>query len=174
LHLVGYETVQVFAVYLVERTKEKTMTISSAIHHSSTQIDSHPEATRYLVPVGRLLFAAIFLLSVPEHFAHSTIDFAASAGVPAANILVPLSGVLEGIGALSVLLGYRARIGGLLLALFLVPVTIAMHKFWGIDDPMKAHMQQINFMKNVALLGGTFLLMHFGAGPVSIDSRTAR
>jgi putative oxidoreductase len=150
------------------------MTTSSVIHHESSRLESHSEVTRYLVPVGRLLFVATFLMSVPEHFARPTIDFAASAGVPMANVLVPASGLLELVGALSVLLGYRARFGALLLALFLVPVTLMMHRFWGIDDAMKAHMQQINFMKNMALLGGAFLVMHFGAGPVSLDARSAR
>jgi putative oxidoreductase len=127
-----------------------------------------------LVPFGRLLFAAIFLLSVPNHFAQGTIDHAAAAGVPMANLLVPLSGVLELVGALSVLLGFHARIGALLLALFLIPVTLVMHKFWGIAEPMQAQMQQIMFMKNVAILGGTCLLMYFGAGPFSFDERAAR
>jgi len=132
------------------------------------------EATRYLVPFGRLLFAAIFLMSVPNHFAQGTIDHAAAAGVPMANLLVPLSGVLELVGALSVLLGYHARIGALLLALFLIPVTLVMHKFWGIAEPMQAQMQQIMFLKNVAILGGTCLLMYFGAGPISFDERAGR
>jgi putative oxidoreductase len=151
-----------------------SISASSHIAHSDIRIESHSPATRYLVPVGRLLFAAIFLMSVPSHFAQSTYDHAAQAGVPFANVLVPLSGVLELIGALSLLLGYRARVGALLLALFLVPVTLAMHKFWGITDPMQAQMQQINFMKNVALLGATFLVMYFGAGPVSLDERAGR
>lgn len=132
------------------------------------------EATRYLVPLGRLLFVAIFLLSVPMHFAQGMIDHAAAAGVPLANVLVPLSGVLELVGAVSVLVGYHARIGALLLALFLIPVTLFMHKFWGIPDPMQAQMQQIMFLKNVAMLGGTCLLMYFGAGPVSLDERAGR
>ncbi len=152
------------------------MSISASSHvaHSDVRIESHSSATRYLVPVGRLLFAAIFLMSVPMHFAQSTYDHAAQQGVPLANVLVPLSGVLELFGALSLLLGYRARVGALLLALFLVPVTLAIHKFWGIADPMQAQMQQIHFMKNVALLGATFLMMYFGAGPISLDERAGR
>jgi putative oxidoreductase len=152
------------------------MSISASSHvaHSDVRIESHSSATRYLVPVGRLLFAAIFLMSVPMHFAQSTYDHAAQQGVPLANVLVPLSGVLELFGALSLLLGYRARIGALLLALFLVPVTLAIHKFWGIADPMQAQMQQIHFMKNVALLGATLLMMYFGAGPISLDERAGR
>jgi putative oxidoreductase len=142
--------------------------------HPGSRVGLRSEATRYLVPLGRLLFAAIFLFSVPHHFEQSTIGYAAQQGVPLANVLVPLSGVLELVGGLSVLFGYRARLGALLLALFLVPVTLAMHKFWGISDPMQAQMQQAMFMKNVALLGATFVMIYFGAGPMSFDERAGR
>ena len=152
------------------------MSISASSHvaHTGIRIESQSSATRYLVPIGRLLFAAIFLMSVPMHFTQATYDHAAEHGLPLANVLVPLSGVLELIGALSLLLGYHARFGALLLALFLVPVTLVMHKFWGIADPMQAQMQQIHFLKNVAMLGATFLMMYFGAGPASLDERAGR
>jgi putative oxidoreductase len=131
-------------------------------------------ATRYLVPVGRALFALIFLFAGPGHFSQQTIDYAASQGVPLANLAVPLSGVIAIAGGLSVLLGYRARIGAALLILFLVPVTFALHKFWAVTDPMMAQMQLVMFLKNVALIGGALLIAHFGAGPISLDARRAR
>jgi putative oxidoreductase len=127
-----------------------------------------------LVPIGRLLFVAIFLLSAPRHFASSTIGYAAQQGVPLANVLVPISGLLALIGGLSVLIGYFARFGAVVLAIFLIPVTLMMHKFWAAGDPMQAQMQMAMFMKNVAILGGTFLLMYYGAGPVSVDERAGR
>ena len=49
--------------------------------------------------------------------------------------LVPLSGVLAIAGGLSILLGYHTKLGGRLLVLFLVPVTLMMHKFWTVQDP---------------------------------------
>ena len=64
------------------------------------------------------------------------------------------SGILALLGGLSILLGYRARFGAFLIVLFLVPVTLFMHKFWGLSDPQMAMMQRVNFLKNVALLGG--------------------
>ncbi|HEY4107274.1 MAG TPA: DoxX family protein [Polyangiaceae bacterium] len=147
---------------------------SAFAEHRSIRIESHSTATRYLVPLGRLLFAAIFLMSTPGHFSQAGIAHAASAGLPMANVLVPIAGVLALLGALSLLLGYHARIGALLLAIFLVPVTLIMHKFWGVADPMHAQMQQVNFMKNVALIGATLVFMYFGAGPVSFDERAGR
>lgn len=134
-------------------------------------LPAHGEALRYAVPLGRLLYSLIFLMSVPTHFASATIQHAAAQGVPWASVLVPLSGVLALLGGLSVLLGFQARIGALLLILFLIPVTLMMHRFWGLHDAQAAMMQRIHFVKNVSMLGGALVLAYFGAGPISIDAR---
>jgi putative oxidoreductase len=105
------------------------------------------------------------------HFSPQLIGYARQAGVPLAGLLVPLSGVLAGVGGLSILLGYRAKIGAWFIVLFLVPVTVTMHNFWAVTDPMMAQMQQAMFMKNLSILGGALLIAHFGAGPLSLDAR---
>jgi putative oxidoreductase len=127
--------------------------------------------TRYLPAVGRVLFAAIFVMAATSHFSAKTIEHAASQGVPLANVLVPLAGLMATAGGLSVALGYRARFGAWLIVLFLIPVTLAMHAFWAIPDPQMAQMQQIMFMKNVSMLGAALYIAHFGAGPLSFDAR---
>ena len=127
-----------------------------------------------VVVLGRFFFALIFLLAGANHFNKQTIGYAASQGVPLASLLVPLSGVLAIAGGLSILLGYRAKLGAWFIALFLVPVTFMMHKFWTVTDPMMAQIQMILFMKNVAMLGGALLISHFGAGPFSLDVRRSR
>jgi putative oxidoreductase len=123
-----------------------------------------------VILVGRLLFALIFLTAGPNHFSSQTIAYAASQGVPLASIIVPFSGVMAFVGALSILVGYRARIGAWLIALFLIGVT-PMHKFWGIADPMMQQMQMVMFMKNLSMLGGALLVTQFGSGPWSLDNR---
>ena len=127
-----------------------------------------------VVVLGRFLFALIFLMAGANHFNKQTIGYAASHGVPLAAIAVPLSGVLAIAGGLSSLLGYRAKLGAWLIVLFLVPVSLMMHKFWTVTDPMMAQIQMILFMKNVSMLGGAVLISHFGAGPFSLDARRAR
>jgi putative oxidoreductase len=123
------------------------------------------------VLLGRLFFALIFLMAGSNHFSSQTIAYAASQGVPLASIMVPFSGALAIVGGLSILLGYRARMGAWLIALFLVGVTPMMHKFWVVPDPMMHQLQMIMFMKNMAMLGGALLITQFGAGPWSLDSR---
>jgi len=127
-----------------------------------------------VVVLGRFFFALIFLLAGSNHFSKQTIAFSASQGVPLASIAVPLSGVVAIVGGLSILLGYRAKLGAWLIVLFLVPVTLMLHKFWTVTDPMMAQLQMILFMKNVSMLGGALLISHFGAGPFSLDARRSR
>jgi putative oxidoreductase len=127
-----------------------------------------------VVVLGRFFFALIFLFAAPNHFTKQTIAFSASQGVPLAGIAVPLSGVIAIAGGVSILLGYRAKLGAWLLVLFLVPVTLMLHKFWTVTDPMMAQIQMILFLKSVSMLGGALLITQFGAGPFSLDARRSR
>lgn len=127
-----------------------------------------------VVVAGRFFFTLIFLLSGLRHFSQPTIAFAASHGVPLASMAVPFSGILALAGGLSILLGYRAKLGAWLIVLFLIPVTLMMHKFWGTSDPMQAQTQMIMFMKNVSMLGGALVVSQLGAGPLSFDARRER
>src|SRR5258706_12495231 len=133
-----------------------------------------PQIAQYAVPVGRTLFAILFVVSGVGHFSSQTIAYAASTGLPYAGFLVPASGVLAIAGALSVALGYRARLGAVALIAFLVPVTLTMHAFWSAPDAMTEAMQRVQFLKNTALIGAALFIAHFGAGPISLDARRAR
>ena len=126
---------------------------------------------RYLALLGRAAFATIFLLTAFGHFSPQTIAYSAQQGVPLAGLLVPASGLLALAGGLSVLLGYRARLGAWALVLFLVPVTLTMHAFWTMSDPMTAQLHQAMFLKNVSMLGGALLIAYHGAGELSLDAR---
>jgi len=112
-------------------------------------------------------------MSGPGHFTRKSIGYAAAHGVPLASLAVPISGVLAIIGGLSILLGYKSKYGAWLLVVFLVPVTLIMHRFWGVADPMTAMMQQVNFMKNLSMLGAALLIAYFGSGPLSLDNRNS-
>jgi len=130
------------------------------------------QLTAPLVPLARLLFATIFVYYGPLNF-NVMIPIAAKQGVPMANILVPIAGVMAIVGALSVVLGVKARIGGLLLVLFLLPATFIMHAYWKLDGAA-AQEQFGNFIRNISLLGGALYICHFGAGPYSIDALSDR
>jgi putative oxidoreductase len=127
-----------------------------------------------LAPIGRVLLSLIFLFALPGHFKHETIAYAHAAGVPLANIAVPLAGIIAFAGGLMVVLGFHARIGAVLLIVFLLPVTLFMHKFWGISEPQLQQMQMINFLKNVGLVGASAFIVYAGAGAYSFDAKAGR
>jgi len=145
---------------------------------NSIAISKNVEATSFwhgaVVVLGRFFFALIFLVSGPLHFSKQEVAYAAAQGVPLPSILVPFSGLLALAGGLSILLGYRAKLGAWLIVLFLVPVTVMMHNFWAVHDPMMAQVHMAFFMKNVSMLGGALLISQFGAGPFSLDARRSR
>jgi putative oxidoreductase len=113
-------------------------------------------------------------MSGVSHFSPKLVGYAAANGVPLPAIAVPLSGIIALVGALSILVGYKAKWGAWLIVLFLVPVTLSMHKFWGLDDPQATMMQQVMFMKNVSMLGAALLIAYFGSGPLSLDNRAKK
>ncbi len=125
---------------------------------------------KYTLLAGRILFSLIFIFSSFGHFSEPSIGFAASKGVPAASVLVPLSGIIELLGALSILLGYKAKYGAWLIVIFLIPVTFMLHNFWTIEDAMAKQMDMAAFMKNISMTGAALMIAYFGSGPLSIDN----
>src|SRR5258708_21541358 len=107
----------------------------------------------------------------PFHFSRQEVAYAAAQGVPLASILVPFSGVLTFAGGLSILMGYRAKLGASLIVVFLVPVTVMMHNFWAVHYPMTAQFLMSMFLTKLSLPGGSSLISQFGAGPCALDAR---
>jgi putative oxidoreductase len=126
-----------------------------------------------VVLLGRVLFSIVFLLSSIDHFDGHDVGYAVAAHVPLAKIAVPIAGVMILLGGLSILFGYKAKLGALLIIVFLIPVTPMMHNFWAVTDPQMHEVHEVNFLKNLSMLGAAFLITQFGAGPWSLDSLAA-
>jgi uncharacterized membrane protein YphA (DoxX/SURF4 family) len=116
---------------------------------------------KMLFLIGRILFGGYFLYSGIHHFSQLSMlsGYAASKNVPAPKLAVAGSGLLVFLGGLSILLGTWPHIGAVLIAVFLVGVSPAMHNFWTITEPNQRMAETINFSKNVALLGAALMLM---------------
>ena len=137
---------------------------------SSQKSRVHAHEMQYLELAARQLFSVIFIIASAGHFSQGTIASAAQHGVPMAGLLVPASGLTALMGGLSLLFGYRAKMGAWLLVLFLVPVTLTMHNFWTVSDPVISQMHQAMFGRNILMLSGALLIAYFGAGPLSLDA----
>lgn len=118
-----------------------------------------------LLYTGRWLYALIFITSGITHFSSSTQAYAMAHGIP--PWMTMLAGVMACVGGLCVATGFRAREGACLIAGFLAPVTLVMHRFWGLGDPAMAADQMAHFMKNLALFGAALMIVYEGSTPWS-------
>lgn len=75
--------------------------------------------------------------------------------------LLGIAIVVELLGGISILLGYKPRLGAALLILFLIPTTIFFHNFWFLEGARR-DIQVVMFVKNLAILGGLFYVLVFG------------
>jgi uncharacterized membrane protein YphA (DoxX/SURF4 family) len=84
--------------------------------------------------------------------------YAQSKGVPSPDAAVIGTGAMLVLGGLSLLMGVKPKLGASLVGAFLVGVTPTMHKFWTIEDPQARMGEQVNFLKNIALLGSALMV----------------
>ena len=111
--------------------------------------------------VGRILFALIFIASGFAHFAQADAmaGYAKMKGAPGGKAGVLLTGLMILLGGISVAAGIYGQIGALLLIAFLLPTSVLMHAFWKEEDPMAKQTENVMFMKNIALAGGSLVLL---------------
>ncbi|WP_294122872.1 DoxX family protein [Sphingomonas sp.] len=117
--------------------------------------------------VGRILIAAIFLLSGASKLADpaGTIGYIASAGLPLPQLGFVAAAAVETLGGLALVVGYRTRIVALVLAIFSLAAALAFH------SALADQNQFIHFFKNIAMAGGLLQVTAFGGGRYSLDAR---
>lgn len=119
---------------------------------------------------GRVMFTLIFFLSGITHFTDLASYVALMPeAIPFRPFWVAISGIVELIGATMVVTNRLPELGGWLIFLFLVPVTIVVHGVAMVTatDPVMARIQTSFFLKGVAMAGGALLISQLGvARPV--------
>jgi putative oxidoreductase len=115
--------------------------------------------------IARILLSALFIWSAINKISNpaGTQQYMTANGLPLVGLLYVATVVVELGGGLSVLLGYKARIGAIALAIFLIPATLIFHTNFA------DQIQQIMFMKNFAIFGGLLMIVQYGAGRISLD-----
>ena len=124
------------------------------------------------VLVARVLLALMFLLAGIGKFTDldGTAGYIASAGLPAPTLLALGAGLIEVVGAVLLIVGWQARWAALVLAAFTLLATLFFHRYWTLPADQQM-MQQLMFMKNLAIVGGLLVVFAFGAGGASLDQR---
>lgn len=115
--------------------------------------------------LGRVLFTLIFFLSGITHFTNLS-DYVAlmPAAIPFRPFWVMISALVELIGATLIVTNTYPRLGGWLIVLFLVPVTITVHGVGMLTAPdaQMAGIQTSFFLKGVAMTGTALLITQLG------------
>jgi len=111
--------------------------------------------------IGRILLGGFFVANGINHFRNLNMmaGYAKSKGTPASTLAVGGTGVLLLLGGLSLVFGFQPLVGAALLVIFLLGVSFKMHNYWTVQDPQAKMGEQVNFMKNMALLGALLMLV---------------
>lgn len=120
--------------------------------------------------VGRV---AIGILFVPGGF-RKVMDptgmtaMLTSKGWPVPIVFAYLGGLVECLGGVLLIVGFKTRTVALALIGFTIVATLLAHQYWLFDGAARQP-QVIQFYKNVAIIGGLLFVFARGAGPLSAD-----
>lgn len=125
---------------------------------------------KYIPLAARICLCIIFINSgIGKIFGFtSTAEMMANQGLPIASVLLIFTIAFQLLGGLSLLFGYKVKIGSTLLILFLIPATLVFH------NPIANPDELNSFLKNIGLIGGLLMTIYAGAGALSIDNSTEK
>lgn len=129
--------------------------------------------------LGRLSLAAIFLGALVDKLSdwEGKVSYIENSTVmediaSVSSFWLPGAVALLALGGLSLVAGFWTRIGTLLLIVFLGTATYFFHDFWNLDPDSDGYaMQQMAFVKNLAILGGLLTVLAHGPGRFALDAR---
>lgn len=127
-------------------------------------------AVASVATVGRVLLAAIFLLSGISKLSApaGTIAYIAAAGLPLPEVAYAGAVFVEVVLAAALIVGYQTRLVAAAIAAFAVVTAFGFH--FNLADQN----QFIHFFKNIAIAGGLLQIVAFGGGALSVDAYRAR
>ena len=115
--------------------------------------------------VARLCLASLFLFSGGEKLTSlsGAIQWAASNGVPAAGLSMPLAAVFEVATGLMLVTGWRAREAAAALAVWIIVLGPLFHQFWN-APPQLWQGSVDDFFHHIVMFGGMVYVAVFGPG----------
>lgn len=120
--------------------------------------------------IGRILIAIMY---IPAGFSKigafaGTSGYIASKGLPLPDVGAALAIVVELVGGILLLVGWKTRWAALALAAFTLVATVFFHDFWAVPEA-RQFTERLMFSKNIAIVGGLLLAYAFGPGRYSVD-----
>lgn len=110
--------------------------------------------------VGRMALASLFVLGAINkimNYQH-TLLMMDDAGIPLSFAALPIVIMLELLGGLIIAMNHRfAPIAALTLAVYTICVNAVFHRFWTMEDPLRA-LELSLFFKNISIAGGLLMI----------------
>lgn len=125
-----------------------------------------------LALAGRILLALMFLTAGFKKIGgfEGTVGYIASKGLPMASLLAVGTILVEVVGSVALIVGWKTRWAGLALAGFTLMASFIFHNYWAMPAEMQGT-QTLMFWKNISVAGGMLMVAAFGAGAFSLDGR---
>ena len=120
--------------------------------------------------VGRVLLALIFIIAGFGKITgfDGTVGYMQAYNVPMTQVLAVLAIIVELGGGLMIAVGWKARWAAAAIFIFVLIASFIFHAFWAVPAD-QAQLQNIMFMKNLAIMGGMLYIIVYGSGPFSVD-----
>jgi len=120
--------------------------------------------------VGRVLLALIFIIAGFGKITgfEGTVGYMQAYNVPMTQVLAVLAIIVELGGGLMIAVGWKARWAAAAIFIFVLIASFIFHAFWAVPAD-QAQLQNIMFMKNLAIMGGMLYIIVYGSGPLSVD-----
>lgn len=121
--------------------------------------------------LGRLVLAWFFLSEAWWRIRdwEGTVTLMHMKHIENAEPLLALTVVLMALGGISLLLGYYARTGALILFALTIVMSVMIHDYWKIANVVDRDADYDLFIRNMAIAGGLLFLVGMGPGPFAID-----
>jgi uncharacterized membrane protein YphA (DoxX/SURF4 family) len=110
--------------------------------------------------LGRVLFSLVFIRYGVLHLTKTagSVQYAAYKKVPQPQAAVIVSGVVQLLAGIAIVLGIWMDLAGICLAVFVLIAAFLFHRYWEEQDPQARAAEMAQFMKNVSLAGGALVI----------------
>jgi putative oxidoreductase len=122
---------------------------------------------------GRVLLMILFVVFGWQKLTgfDGTVAYMASEGTPVPQLSAAIAVLMEVPVAIAIALGFWTRPLALLMALYTLGTALIGHRYWTMQDPSAHFANEINFYKNLSIMGGLLTLCVSGPGKYSLDRK---